>query len=330
MKLADSYNNVRGNDCLMACVTAYMKYCGLRINESDIFLAGDGYHIAYLGNIYDPKIGADAYEAVYRFIKKYKIPHVHGKIRGEDAVCCLEEAADKGQMISVRVMTSGLTYDNVYKSIKAPHWISVIGRNNDKYTIADNAIPGMAGKVYKGDIDKGELILAWKEMDYEYFILKGAVKNISGIETVIKEDAKKELDKGLKRYFNPKRHVFTSEKEGIHAVRGLLEDFKSLDAADRNEALAIVQMVHYRARIGGIVSYKNIIYEKLCELGFSVKLIKEYKDNILVWNKVFMKLLKTGIRCDETQIDKVIDMAEEAARKEKKIYESYLQWRHLV
>lgn len=325
-----SYSNVRGNECLTACIIAYMKYCGLHINESDIFLAGKGYRISYSGNIYDVEIGADAYEAVYRFVEKYEVPYSHGRIKKEYAVSSLDDAADREQMISVRVSTSRLTYDNVYKSIKAPHWISVIGRTKDNYIIADNAIPGVAGKVYLGDIGKEELISAWEELGYEYFLLGNDIRNVSGIEKVIKEDAETELNQGLIRYFNPKRHIFTSKREGTDAAITLFRDLKSLNIADRGEILSVMRMISYRARIGGIVSYKNVIYEKFCELGIENELLKEYQDNISVWNKIFMQLFKAGIRCDEVLIERIMDMAKEAVEKEKKIYESYLQWQCLV
>ena len=43
--LSDNYKCIQGYECLVGCLSNYFNYYNIDVNESDIFLCGDGFKL---------------------------------------------------------------------------------------------------------------------------------------------------------------------------------------------------------------------------------------------------------------------------------------------
>lgn len=305
---------------MSSCVTAYFKCIGLEIKESDIFLCGDGYRITYSGDIYGIQVGADAYRAVFRFLKRYRVKYAHGRMNGKEAAEELYKMVQERRMLMIRVDCSYLSYHPVYKNMKAPHWISIIDYESQQYVIADNAIPDRSGSVWSGEIAEEELTAAWESAGYEYLVLDSVQAELAEKTKKIKADAAQKLTQGMEWYFHPKRHLFSSVKEGVESMMSLFRDYQKLQLSDRELSATLIQEMNYRIRMGGAVSYKNVIREKLWELGAEEQVIQAYENVIKEWNRIILGMLKAGLKCSTKLVERLISDTEVLLKKEEDVF----------
>ena len=122
------YPAIRGFECLSSCIASYLAYRGIPVSESDIFLCGGGYRIRYSGDIYRIEIGADAYQAAFRFLDRYQVKYEHGRMKSS----LLKELSERGQVVLVRTI-GGRSYHKVFSGIDSPHWIAVTGYDSGSF-----------------------------------------------------------------------------------------------------------------------------------------------------------------------------------------------------
>ena len=73
-----------------------------------------------------------------------------------------------------------------------------------------------------------------------------------------------------------------------------------------------------QVRVGGAVSYKKAILQKLREMQAEDTVLKEYGDIIKMWHEIFLHLLKAAIKCDRDGVQRLKKQAEELIERERK------------
>lgn len=307
------YPAIRGFECLSSCIASYLAYRGIPVSESDIFLCGGGYRIRYSGDIYRIEIGADAYQAAFRFLDRYQVKYEHGRMKPS----LLKELSERGQVVLVRTI-GGRSYHKVFSTIDSPHWIAVTGYDSGSFAVADNAVPDVKESVYHGLVSEEELMDIWGRTGYEYLIVDSKQEQLAGRIQQIRQNSVKELEVGVKRYFHPKKHLFSSVKEGCCSITGLFEDYLEAVPEERAQAMALAQEINRQVRVGGAVSYKKAILQKLREMQAEDTVLKEYGDIIKMWHEIFLHLLKAAIKCDRDGVQRLKKQAEELIERERK------------
>lgn len=307
------YPAIRGFECLSSCIASYLAYRGIPVSESDIFLCGGGYRIRYSGDIYRIEIGADAYQAAFRFLDRYQVKYEHGRMK----FSLLKELSERGQVVLVRTI-GGRSYHKVFSTIDSPHWITVTGYDSGNFIIADNAVPDVKESLYHGVVSEEELMDIWGRTEYEYLMMDSEQEQLKGRVQQIRQTSERELKIGIKRYFQPKKHLFSSVKEGCSSITGLFEDYMAEVPQERTQAMALAQEINRQVRIGGAVSYKKAILQKLREMHLDESVLKEYENIINTWHEIFLRLLKAAIKCDGDVVQKMKEQVEELIERERK------------
>lgn len=303
--LSENYKCIQGYECLAGCLSNYFNYYNIGINESDIFLCGEGYCIEYSGDIQYLQIGTKAYEANKKFIKKYDVPCKRGFfLQDIEALEMISNCIISEQPLIVRVNTSMLSYHSVYQNSQAsPHWINVIGTWDNGYIISDCAIPSLKREKIVAQISSEELIEAWRKMHYEYIILLD--EKLYGVdEEKIKRDSKERLCISFEKYIRPKKRLFSSTNYGVNAIYSLLDSISRSNWNNREELDYIIREINYQVKLNGVISHRYVIEIKLKELGCMEGDIKEFDEITDNWNNLFLKLLRAGMtgRINELKI----------------------------
>ena len=308
--LSDNYKCIQGYECLVGCLSNYFNYYNIDVNESDIFLCGDGFNIEYSGDLQYLRIGTKAYEAGGKFIKKYKIPCKNGFMSdSEEAVKMAEYCIGKDIPLTVRVNTGRLSYHSVYhNSPPSPHWINVIGGNNGGYIISDCAIPSLKRENIAAQITGDELMSAWEALRYEYIVFDKEKLYETDRER-IKRDSRDRLLRAFEEYIRPKRKWFRSTRQGIDAVTSLFDDIVSCLGESREELDYIIREINYQVKLKGIISYRYVVKKKLMELGLSDIYVKEFDGITDRWNNLFFKLLRAGMTGQQEELERIRDEA---------------------
>lgn len=306
--LSDNYKCIQGYECLAGCISNYFNYYNIGLNESDIFLCGDGFRIEYSGDLQYLRIGTKAYEANRKFINKYKIPCKKGFMsENSEAKEMAEYCIGAGIPLIVRVDTGNLSYHSVYHNSPAsPHWINVIGSCRNGYIISDCAIPALKRENIVVQIMKEELLSAWKEMRYEYIILSEEGLYSVDMER-IKHDSVDRLRNLFEEYLRPKKKWLSNAKQGINAVASLLDDITDYSRKNAGELNHMVREINYQVKINGIVSHRYVIKMKLKELGYAEACINEFDGITDRWNNLFFKLLRAGMTGRAEGFEKIRD-----------------------
>lgn len=308
--LSDNYKCIQGYECLAGCISNYFNHYNIGLNESDIFLCGNGFYVEYSGDLQYLRIGTKAYEANRKFIKKHNIPCKKGFMsENSEAKEMVEYCIGTGIPLIVRVDTGNLSYHSVYHNSPAsPHWINVIGSCNNGYIISDCAVPALKRETIVVQITKEELLSAWKEMRYEYIILSE-----EGLYTVdvekIKSDSVDRLCSSFEEYLRPKKKWFSSTKQGVNALVSLIDDITDYSWKNTEELNYMVREINYQIKLNGIVSHRYVIKMKLKELGYEEACINEFDGITDRWNNLFFKLLRAGMTGRLEEFEKIRDEA---------------------
>lgn len=308
--LSDNYKCIQGYECLAGCLSNYFNYYNIDINESDIFLCGDGLNVEYSGDLQYLRIGTKAYEANGKFLKKYNIQCKQGFISDSiEAGKMAEYCINTDVPLTVRVDTGRLSYHSVYHNLpSSPHWINVIGGNESGYIVSDCAIPSLKRETIVTQITKEELLPAWEAMRYEYVILSKEKLSEADRER-IKNDSRDRLFKSFEEYIRPKKKWFSNTRQGINAVVSLLDDIAGYLWESRDELDYIIREVNYQVKLKGIISYRYVVKIKLMELGVSDIYVKEFDEITDMWNNLFFKLLRAGMTGRGEELEKIRDEA---------------------
>jgi len=73
------YKTMLGSECLLACFQNVIHYYGLNLEESDVFILGDGLRTKYRkSTIKNPNIilTSDVHESVYKYCNEYKLHYI--------------------------------------------------------------------------------------------------------------------------------------------------------------------------------------------------------------------------------------------------------------
>lgn len=100
----------------------------------------------------------------------------------------------------------------------------------------------------------------------------------------------------------------------------LFRDYQKLQLSDRELSATLIQEMNYRIRMGGAVSYKNVIREKLLELGTEEQITQEYANVIKEWNRIILGMLKAGLKCSTKLVERLISDTEVLLKKEEDIF----------
>lgn len=309
----------RGFECLSSCIANRFSCLEIPVQESDIFLCGGGYRIRYSGDIHRIEIGADAYRAAFRFLDKYKVEYQYGRYSGADT-SLLCRLLQRYGMLLVRTV-GARSYHKVFEGIASPHWILVTGQKNGVCMVVDAAIPDVRESVFCGEMPADELVDIWGNMDYEYMIVDSYQPSLMGRIEEIREQAQNEWLDGMVRYFHPKKHWFSVKKEGCESVISLLSDYIELAPQDKNLAMTLVQEINDKVRMGGVISYKKAILQKMISWKVGENMVEEYQSVIETWHDIFLRLLKAAIKCDMEAVVRLKQQAEELVERERECAE---------
>lgn len=304
--LSENYKCIQGYECLGGCISNYFNYYNVGLNESDIFLCGDGFQVEYSGDLQYLRIGTKAYEANKKFIKSYEMPCERGFLP-EISIArkFIEGCINKDIPVIVRVNTENLSYHSVYHNCPpSPHWINVIGRSNNGYIISDCAIPALKREMAVSEIMEEELLLSWGKMRYEYIML--SKENLYSVNAErIKRDSEKKLYRYFEEYIRPKKKWFSGIRQGVDAIASMFDDMVTYNWDSKDELDFCIREINYQVKLNGLISYKYVIKMKLEELGYSEAVLKSIDEVADRWNNLFFKLLRVGMTGRVKELEKI-------------------------
>lgn len=308
--LSDNYKCIQGYECLAGCISNYFNHYNIGLNESDIFLCGYGFKVEYSGDLQYLRIGAKAYDANKKFIKRYDIPCERGYIPERIAAKeFIEYCISKDIPLIVRVDTENLSYHNVYhNSPPSPHWINVVGKCDNGYIISDCAIPALKREKAIAPIIEEELLLSWSKKRYEYIVLSKEKLYLIDVER-IKHDSEKKLYSSFQEYLRPKKKWFSSTKQGVDAVMAMLDDMVAYNWESSDELDFRIREINYQVKLNGLISHRYVIKMKLEELKYSETLLNSIDEIADRWNNLFFKLLRVGMTGKIKELEKIRDEA---------------------
>lgn len=306
----------RGIECLNSCVYNWLKKDNVSLKMSDIYFLGNGFKMHYTGNYGNHMIYTEQYESNRRFIKKYTDRSVWGKCREEtfiDKTRFIKNMLQKYNRIIIRVSCAELPYNKKFlKGTIISHYILVTGYENGKFSICDACSPTYGEAGYEGNINEKELIDNWELMDCEYIILKYEKKIFESDK--LKKKIVRKRKQQIKSYLKEPLNSFEKKYSGYRCIISLLEDMKEIFKYDISEIKNIIAECNKQLRIEGFQQSKMFICDAV-ELEYK----EEYKYIVEKWDKLILKLLKSGVKNDSNLYKTIYEEAVELIEKENEL-----------
>lgn len=313
---------LKSYECMNACILNHVSSVEMKINGSDIFFAGEGYPISYKkGSL--TEIKSDAYNANFRFLKKYGFMYSFHKV--DPTIDSIKRMLQKSYTITIHMMSDFLTYDRVFlQSSGASHFINVLDydQKQKKLFIVDGSVPTMEKSSFSGWVDEKDIMRGWQVMQGEVLNvdLKHNLLN-TGLLQGIRNDANAHVLVAIKKYLDGKSSILSSYVTGEQAICFLMEQLRK--KVKKKNFRELIQEVNFRLRVDGYIGAKKFMAEKFFEQEF--RLAMEYSKIVDDWSRWCMLLLKSGIGASEKNIILVQSRMQELVERERKVFEIYIQ-----
>lgn len=320
MKLNSNYSTHKGVECLSSCLYNLLINDGVRIGASDIFFAGKGMNLIYIGKYNERMIYSRQYNSNFVFMDKF-MNHTKRKYDNTCNEEVLLKLIDDNSYLIIRVSSAHLPYNRVFNSSKViSHYINVLDYKNNKILISDGCPPVNGESVFLGWVDVKDIVCSWKAMNGEYLLPEYDKNALSNVNVY----ANKLFKKQLKKYITKKRFIQKRELEGVGCILAFLDDIEPLFDYNVDELPKIIMECNRQLRINGFLQEKEFISIKLKELFEDSPMVISYEDIKNDWDRLLLKLAMAGVKRDCTEFKKIVKNANILVEKERNILKNIL------
>lgn len=298
------YVTKQGYYCFNACVTNYLKFKNIMLDEVDLFIKGKEYEIEVREDgriIYtllkNPKYMLDAMGIPYEF----KIIQ-----DSENAKDILSEIIKNEKLVTVFVKASCLKYNSAFMNENDMiHCVNVIGMDEqDRVLISDGYIPAYKASCFEGWVSFDELLNAWKYADYEYVNL-----HLDEMTDRTIDNIRYGMSDIFSLYIADNEKVAKRFIDEVNDLKGCDNDIRSRKLMDFNMYL----------RVGGFISVKKYFLEILNKYILDKDVAEKYSNICKEWNVISCKIIKLIYVNVDSKYDEIIHKMRELFDSENEI-----------
>lgn len=151
-----NYETFIGCECLLACFINIIKYNNLDIEQSDVFIFGDGLMTKYrksIGDNSDTILTCNVHNSVLKFCRDNRIKvHIKDNLSSEDSKNDMLYYLSKDMPVTIKVDPGHLKYSPIYTDgFGLTHYINIIDYNprDDSVLLSDGFIPTFPPSIYQ-------------------------------------------------------------------------------------------------------------------------------------------------------------------------------------
>jgi len=166
-KIINDFSTIQGNNCIMSCVKNILNFYTKRfIDESDIFLIGNGFKIEYTTTNTNILLTSRVFKVAMMFLNNVGLNYEIKRFeKSKDAISAIKKNIDDNIPVIVQLVAKDLDYVNVFGGGENVfHYFNVIGYENHEGTflISDSYVPTIPPSLFNNfyDIKKVEKSMA--------------------------------------------------------------------------------------------------------------------------------------------------------------------------
>ena len=319
-----------------ACFINIMKYNNLDIEESDVFLLGDGLTTQYRKSIKDDSdtiLTCNVHSSVLKFCCDSKIKVlIKENLDSEDYKNDMLYYLSQNMPVTIKVDPGYLKYSPIYSNgFGLTHFVNIIDYDSkiDSVLLSDGFIPTFPPSVYQNWYDY-KLIQKSGSLKNHFYIIfdMGGLEDDRLFHNRVKENYCKKLRANLIGYLNG--YEDSNFAYGIQALRRFSEDVPILLELLGERFSDWMFKLNYNMKIYGLVSGKTLLYKALERLNHIMNsdMVHMLSDELMEaaneWNKISMLVVRTGVRRNKESLMHLSDRIKAVISREERVYNKIL------
>lgn len=330
------YKTYQGSECLLACFHNVIKYYGIDVDESEIFILGEGLRTKYTGitriksNV---AISSHVNSSVLKFCSDYHIQQIFKQAINDsysenDMIYYLS----RNIPVTVKVDPGYLKYSPVYtKGYGLTHFINIVGyeSKDDLVLVSDGYVPSSPPSTYHRWYSYSTIKESRRIKGNTFFAFSLDIGKVdSSTYKKIEDMTRMGIKKNLEDYLNGV--IVGEEYYGIKAINKFSDDILHSMELFSNDFSEVMFRLNYVMKIYGLVTSKYLLFKAFKKLyqasgnSFADTLINDLAEMANEWNKISLLVVRTGILQSKDSLIALSNRIRKIALREEQAYNMIL------